>query len=113
MYADGIWLKDHDGRTRILRGANLGGSSKVPALPDGATYCGDDFFEHRSVSFVGRPFPLNEADEHLRRLKSWGLTFLRFLVTWEAVEHAGPGEYDEAYLDYVRAVIKKAGEHGH
>ena len=112
MYADGIWLKDHDGRTRMLRGANLGGSSKVPAMPDGATYCGDGFFDHRSVSFVGRPFPLIEADEHLSRLKSWGLTFLRFLVTWEAIEHAGPGEYDEAYLDYVRAVIQKAGEHG-
>ncbi len=25
---------------------------------------------------------------------------------------AGPGQYDEAYLDYLRAVVKKAGEHG-
>ena len=50
MYADGIWLKDHDGRTRILRGVNLGGSSKVPAMPDGATYCGDDFFDAPELS---------------------------------------------------------------
>lgn len=112
MYADGIWLKDEDGRARILRGVNLGGSSKLPHHPDGATYRSEGFFDHRDVSFVGRPFPLNEADEHLRRLRAWGMTFIRFLVTWEAVEHAGPGKYDEAYLDYLHAVVKKAAEHG-
>ena len=37
------------------------------------------------VSFVGRPFPLDEADEHFKRLRAWGLTFLRFLVTWEVI----------------------------
>ena len=80
--------------------------------PNGATYIREGFFAHKEVSFVGRPFPLEEADEHFRRLKAWGLTFLRFLVTWEAVEHSGPGQYDEAYLDYLWAVVKKAGEHG-
>ena len=96
----------------MLRGANLGGSSKVPRVPDGATHLRDGFLNHRMVSFVGRPFPLAEADEHFARLREWGLTFLRFLVTWEAVEHAGPGLYDEAYLDYLRAVIGRANEHG-
>jgi hypothetical protein len=37
---------------------------------------------------------------------------LRLLTTWEAVEHAGPGLYDEAYLDYFRQVCVRAGEHG-
>ena len=96
----------------MLRGANLGGSSKVPRVPDGATQLLDGFFNHRHVSFVGRPFPLAEADEHFARLREWGLTFLRFLVTWEAVEHAGPGLYDEEYLDYLRAVIGRAHQHG-
>lgn len=108
----GPWFKDEYNRTLILRGVNLGGSTKVPTRPDGATYRKEGFFEHRTVSFVGRPFPLEEADEHFSRLREWGFNFLRFLTTWEAIEHAGPGIYDEAYLEYLRAVVKKAGEYG-
>lgn len=108
---EGPFFKDEYGRTLILRGVNLAGSSKVPFSPDGATYRSEQFFDHRHVSFVGRPFPLEEADEHFRRLRAWGLTFLRFLVTWEAIEHAGPGQYDEAYLDYIRAVLQKAASY--
>lgn len=102
---------DDDGRIVLLRGVNLGGSSKVPVSPHGATWNPNSFLDPYGVSFVGRPFPLEEADEHFSRLRSWGFNFLRFLVTWEAIEHAGPGRYDEAYLDYLHAVIKKAGEH--
>jgi hypothetical protein len=108
---DGPWFKDEDGRTLILRGVNLGGSSKVP-YPDGATHVREGIFDHRNVSFVGRPFPLEEADDHFRRLRRWGFTFLRLLVTWEAVEHAGPGIYDREYLDYLCEVVRRAGEHG-
>lgn len=103
---------DERGRTLILRGVNLGGSSKVPRRPDGATHRREGFLDHRSVSFVGRPFPLEEADEHLARLRAWGFNFLRLLVTWEGIEHAGPGRYDEEYLDYVRAVAERAGRFG-
>ena len=112
MHTDGIWFKDEDGRTLLLRGANLGSTSKLPTRPNGATYSRDGFFDHRDVSFVGRPFPLEEADEHFRRLQAWGLTFLRLLVTWEAIEHAGPGQYDQEYLSYVRAIVEKAAEYG-
>jgi hypothetical protein len=109
--SDNQFIDEHR-RTRILRGANLGGSSKLPTTPDGATWRKDGFYDHRNVSFVGRPFPLTEADEHLRRLAAWGMTFLRFIVTWEAIEHAGPGIYDHAYLDYLRTVIIKAQDYG-
>jgi hypothetical protein len=105
-------MRDDHGRRLILRGVNLGGSSKVPLAPDGATYRRESLLRHRDVSFVGRPFPLAEADEHFRRLKHWGLTFLRLLTTWEAIEHAGPGQYDRDYLDYLVAIVRKAGEHG-
>jgi hypothetical protein len=105
-------MRDDHGRRLILRGVNLGGSSKVPLAPDGATYRRESLLRHRDASFVGRPFPLAEADEHFRRLKHWGLTFLRLLTTWEAIEHAGPGQYDRDYLDYLVAIVRKAGEHG-
>jgi hypothetical protein len=112
IHLDGSQFKDEVGRTLMLRRVNLSGSSKIPFNPTGATYIRDGFFNHRNVSFVGRPFPLAEADEHFIRLREWGLTFLRFLVTWEAIEHAGPGIYDEEYLDYIYAVVKKAGQFG-
>jgi hypothetical protein len=96
---DDGWFQDEFGRTLLLRGVNLAGTTKMPARPDGATFrgIGDPHWSagHRNVSFVGRPFPLEEADEHLARLRAWGLTFVRFLVTWEAIEHEGPGIYDE------------------
>jgi hypothetical protein len=111
IQAQGRWFKDEVGRTLLLHGVNLGGSSKVPRTPDGATHLQEGFFDHRDVSFVGRPFPLEEADEHLTRLRAWGLTFLRLLITWEAVEHGGPGTYDEEYLDYLHLVVRSAAEH--
>ncbi len=104
-------LRDEYERTIYLRGVNLGGSSKIPFTPR-VELSDPRFYDERNVSFVGRPFPLEQADEHFTRLREWGLTFLRFVVTWEAIEHARPGEYDTAYLDYARAVIQKAGEYG-
>lgn len=108
---DGIYFKDEFGRVRILHGINLSGSTKLPTTPNGATHLRDGFYEHHNVSFVGRPFPLDKADEHFRRLKAWGLDFLRFLVTWEAIEHSAPRDYDENYLEYLEAVIDKAADY--
>lgn len=112
MHIDGPYFKDEQGRTLMLRGINLSGSSKIPFDPYLPTHEKFGFYENAKISFVGRPFPLKEADEHFRRLKSWGLTFLRFLVTWEAIEHKAPGEYDENYLEYLQQIIKKAAEYG-
>jgi len=112
IHTKGAHFVDDLGRRVMLRGVNLSGSSKIPYSPPGATYILDGFFNHRSVSFVGRPFPLDQADEHLERLREWGFNFLRLLVTWEAIEHAGPGIYDEEYLDYVLEVVKKAAVYG-
>lgn len=107
----GSHFVDDHGCILHLRGVNLGGSSKVPTIPNGATWNREGFYDHKNVSFVGRPFPLDEADEHFSRLKRWGFTLLRFVITWEAIEHEGPGIYDQAYLDYLYQVVKKAGEH--
>ncbi len=100
-----------DGRSLFLRGINLGGSTKVPYTPNMGSHVREGFFDGVNISFVGRPFPLKEADEHFSRLKAWGFNFIRFLITWEAIEHKAPGIYDEEYLKYVRAVIQKAAEY--
>lgn len=103
---------DTQGRIVLLRGVNLGGSTKNPFTPNMPSHVQEGFFQHRDVSFVGRPFPLEQADEHYTRLKSWGFNCLRFLITWEALEHEGPGIYDEEYLDYLAKAVAKAGEYG-
>lgn len=103
---------DEQGRKIMLRGVNLGGNSKYPSIPNMPSHIEEGFFQHRNVSFCGRPFPLEEADRHYARLRSWGFNCLRFLTTWEAIEHAGPGIYDEEYLDYLYQVVAKAGEYG-
>src|SRR5574340_801122 len=112
IHIHGRYIKDAAGRILMLRGVKLGGSSKVPYSPDGSSWNREGFYEHRAVSFLGRPFPIVEADEYFASLKAWGFDFLRFLVTWEAIEHAGPGLYDEEYLEYLQLIMLKANEHG-
>ncbi|GMF08780.1 unnamed protein product [Ambrosiozyma monospora] len=58
------------------------------------------------VSFVGRPFPLEEAHEHFARIKLWGYNTLRYIITWEALEHEGPDSYDDEYISYTIEMLK-------
>jgi hypothetical protein len=102
------WFVDEDGRKTLLRGVNLGGSSKVPMTPNGATHLKTDFRDRAHVSFVGRPCPLAQAPEHFQRIKHWGFNTLRLVITWEAIEHANPNQYDKQYLDYLEELVKIA-----
>jgi len=102
---------DQNKRKTFFRGVNLGGSSKVPFNPDGATYKKDGFFDHLKISFLDRPFPISKANEHFERLNKWGFNFLRLITTWEAIEHFGPGIYDEEYLDYFEEIVKVANQY--
>ena len=104
---------DEEGRIVVPKGINFSGLSKVPLNPNGATHLGgSQFYEHRQVSFVGRPCPIEDLDMHLQRLRDWGFNLLRLLVTWEALEHAGPGVYDDDYISFIRMVCSRAGEYG-
>ena len=105
-------ILDNEGRTLILRGVNLGGSSKNPFGDGGWGLRPESLKNPAEASFVGRPFPLEEAESHFERLDRAGLNFLRLIVTWEALEHAGPGLYDEAFLAYLRKILLIAGKKG-
>ncbi|CAE7100847.1 unnamed protein product [Rhizoctonia solani] len=39
-------------------------------------------------------------------------TDIQFNVTWEAIEHEGPGKYDTEYLDYLRKLLSLLPEFG-
>ncbi|MCB1156273.1 MAG: cellulase family glycosylhydrolase [Leptospiraceae bacterium] len=114
LSCDGQYFRDSNGNVILFRGINLAGSSKVPLKPDGTTHFDQtvSFQNHREVSFVGRPFPLSEAEEHFKRLKSWGFNLFRLLVPWEALEHGGPGVYDEEYYEYILSICQLAGSYG-
>ena len=57
----GRYLKDQYNRSLLLHGCSVSGLSKLPTNPDGLSHHAQGFFEHETVSFVGRPFPLAEA----------------------------------------------------
>lgn len=91
MELNGRWFTDNKTkRTLLFKGVNLGGGTKLPVGITSHEREGYWVDYDRHITFVGRPFPLEEADEHLQRLVNLGFNLLRFIITWEAVEHEGP-----------------------
>lgn len=107
-------LCDGSGRTVLLRGINLDASAKLPMHPNVTTYVPvtEEFWHGDDVSFVGRPFAVDEADAHFERIRSWGYNTIRYVYTWEALEHAGPGVYDDEFIDYTIKILQVAKKHG-
>lgn len=106
---------DEKGNKIILKGINLDASSKFPFKPclvSSYPSDRDDFWNGEDVSFVGRPFPLSEAKEHFTRIKSWGYNCVRYIFTWEAIEHSGPGIYDEDFVKFTGDILQVLYEVG-
>lgn len=102
LKTDRTYLRDAQGRYVFFNGVNVSGSTKVPASVDSSGI----------PTYVGKPFPLAKADRELRRLRDLGFDSMRLLVQWEGVEPVRRGEYDEEYLDYIREVVRIAGQYG-
>lgn len=90
LHIEGTRFVDTLGREVFLRGINLSGDSKLPKCPNVPSHEKTNFWEVDGISFSGRPFAIEDADIHLARIASWGFNVVRFVITWEAVEHAGP-----------------------
>ncbi|GAA5878314.1 hypothetical protein JCM16303_002729 [Sporobolomyces ruberrimus] len=113
VHSNSAHFRLNDGRTILLRGINLAASAKTPVGQPGAKIEGFwDGAKNGELNFVGRVLELDQADQHLERLKSWGFNCLRFVTTWESIEHKGPGKYDEEYFDYVVKLLRKCKEWG-
>lgn len=112
LYIDGRTFRDTQNREVTLRGINVAGDAKFPALPDVPSNTSDNFFEGDDLSFVGKPFSIDEAHTHFSRLKRWGYNTMRYVWTWEAVEHAGPGKYDEEWCQFTIKLLRLAKEYG-
>ena len=132
LQIEGTLFKDEHKRQVTLRGVNLAADAKLPAHPNLPSHCTTDFFDGDNVSFVGRPFPYEEADLHLMRLRAWGFNTIRYIFTWEAIESRGPyvsrtyfrlwvnlanilypsGIYDEEWIQSTIALLRKCKEHG-
>ena len=89
---DGTTFRDSHEREVTLRGINIAGDAKFPAHPDVPSHVRENFFDGDNVSFVDRPFSISEAHYHFARIKRWGYNCIRYIFTWEALEHVGTGK---------------------
>ncbi|KAH6974776.1 family 5 glycoside hydrolase [Ilyonectria destructans] len=105
-------FRDGYGRQVILRGLNVAADAKLPSQPDQPSYVSEDFFDGDNVKFHHRPFPKEEAHIHFSRIKRYGYNTIRYIFTWEAIEAAGPGCYDEEWIQHTIEILKIAKNYG-
>lgn len=108
---DGVF-KDTLGRQVVLRGINVAGDAKLPSSPDMPSHVAEGFFDGDTVNFHKRPFPPEDAHLHFSRLKKMGYNTIRYVFTWEAIEAAGPGKYDEEFIQHTISILRVAREYG-
>lgn len=109
---DGDRFRDNHNREVTLHGINVAGDAKFPLNPDQPSHVKEGFYDGDNVSFVGRPFTLEDAHTHFMRLRRWGYNSIRYIFTWEAIEHEGPGKYDEEFIQHTVKVLRIAKDYG-
>ncbi|MCJ1307787.1 hypothetical protein MMC25_001435 [Agyrium rufum] len=112
LRVEGRLFRDSKNREVTLRGINCAGDAKLPKSPDLPSHIPENFYEGDDVSFVGRPFSVDEAHTHFGRLARWGYNTMRYIFTWEAIEHKGPGQYDEEWIKHTIKVLRLAKDYG-
>lgn len=105
-------FRDTAGRTVVLRGINVAGDAKLPSEPNLPSHEVENFFDGDNVSFHTRPFPKEDAHTHFSRLRRWGFNTIRYVFTWEAIEAAGPGRYDETFIQNTIDILRVAKGYG-
>ncbi|KAK3346806.1 glycoside hydrolase family 5 protein [Lasiosphaeria hispida] len=105
-------FRDIHGRQVTLRGINVAGDAKYPNIPEQPSHIAQNFFDGDNVKFTGRPFPKEDAHLHFSRLKRYGYNTIRYVFTWEAIEAAGPGIYDEEWIQHTIDILRAAKEYG-
>jgi hypothetical protein len=79
----------------------------------------------QSVDYIGRPFPIDEADRWYGQLAKLGFNSVRLITNWESIQPYRPGStqcndpryesgtcYDLEYLSYYENLIQTAKTHG-
>jgi endoglycosylceramidase len=84
----GGFVRDPDGRAAILHGVNVAGA-------------------HRFKPYQS----FHRAEDYRHARGDWGISVLRFIVTWAAIEPQR-GVYDEAFIESVAERVRVAGEAG-
>lgn len=105
-------FRDATGRQVVLRGINVAGDAKHPSSPNIPSHVADDFYDGDHVNFHKRPFPREDAHLHFSRLKRMGYNTIRYVFTWEAIEAAGPGQYDEEWIQHTVETLRIAKQYG-
>jgi endoglycosylceramidase len=83
------WIRDAEGRSLILHGANIANAAK--RAPDRTSW--------------------HTFEDYRRMRDEWGFNVIRLLIFWDGVEPQ-PGEYDQEYLDRVEERVGWAEELG-